>query len=175
MLWGHSHGGLAGAWGAEPGTLLALVGTGWGRGLDEGLTPCARLPPPFRHHSRAGSDWQRETQPDKEAGPAWEPRAGAPTAHRPLPRAVLFVLPAAQSQPLHAHPVSRSHRLCPQTYLQFDHLAPPWLLPRLCPVLLQSLFCPHGVLGLTTQPLGQPHQTWPGGPEPSGNFPLTRV
>ena len=80
MLWGHSHRGLAGAQGAEPGTLLALVGTGWGRGLDEDLTPCARRPPTLRC-PRAGSDWQRETQPDKEAGPAWEPRAGVSAAH----------------------------------------------------------------------------------------------
>lgn len=100
--------------------------------------------PPTRRRPRAGGDWQRETQPDKDAGPAWEPRAGAPTAHRPLPRAVLFVLPAAQSQPLHAHPASRPHRLCPQTYWQFDHLAPPWMPPHLCPVLLQSLLSARG-------------------------------
>lgn len=159
MLQGHGHGGPAGALRAEPGIPLALVGTGWGRSLDEGLTPCARpAPPPAPGQAATGRGRYSQTKkrgleagpawppqlPAQEASPAWGTRVGAPTVCRPLPRAVLFVLPAAQSQPLHAHLVSRPHRLCQQTYLQFDHLAPPWLLPHLCPVLLQSLLSAQG-------------------------------
>ena len=146
---------------------LAPVGTGWGRSLDVGLTPCARpAPPPALGQAATGRGRYSQTKkrgldagpawppqlPAQEASPAWGARVGSSTACRPLSRAVLFILPAAQSQPLHAHLVSRPHQLCPQTYLQFDHLAPPWLLPHLCPVLLQSLLSARGA--------GSDH-TWP--------------
>lgn len=116
----------------------------------------------------AGPAWPPQL-PAREARPTWGARVGAPTARQPFPRAVFFVLPAAQSQPLHAHLVSRPHQLCLQTYLQFDHLAPSPGCCHISALCCCKAFCLHGVLGLTmhdrssTQSLGQPHQTRPGG------------
>lgn len=176
ILRGHGHGGLAGALRAEPGILLAPVGTGWGRGLDEGLTPCARPIPSPR--PGAGSDWQREIQPDKEAGPGGSTclatsapcpggqtyvggQRGCPHCPPTLPQSSVRP-PSCSESTFTRPPGQQTAPTVLQTYLQFDHLAPPWLLPHLCPALLQSLLSArragsdhawpvlHAVAGTTT-------------------------
>lgn len=165
------------------------MGTGWGRGLDEGLTPCARpIPSPPRGRQRLAERysqtksraWRQHLPGHISSLPGGQTyvgaSVGAPTARQPFLRAGVRPPSCSESENATRPPGQQTAPTVLQTYFSLTTCT-PWLLPHLCPALLQSLLCtrrarsdPHGRFSQ--------HRRWDNhtkqgqvGPEPSGNFP----